>query len=228
MTTTTVSTDRFPDVGEIAYDRVRDDIQSGDLLLCSGSYPFSRILQFATDSCWSHVGLILRLDPVDRVMVLESVETFGVRTIPLSKYLNDFDNAGGAYRGGVIVARHRGFSKAAKALGELTRHAIDEFGQSYGSDHITRIALRILMSKLPRDSGVESLIKELELPELRGGESYICSEYVHECFERAGVSIPRDERGFVAPADFARDAQLDLVAVLKRPPQPTAAEHLPT
>lgn len=63
--------------------------------------------QAATRSDWSNIGFILRLDAIDRVMVFESVERLGVRTVPLSKYLSDYDNEGNPYPGGFVLARHR-------------------------------------------------------------------------------------------------------------------------
>ena len=62
--------------------------------------------------------------------------------------------------------------------------------------------------------------------ELRGSaKGYICSEYVHECYAKICIPIQGDARGFVSPADFARGDQLELVAVLQRPPRgPSGAE----
>jgi len=215
-----VAVDRFPAGAAEEYKTARGRIRSGDLLLCSGSYPFSRLLRVATESRWSHVGLLLRLEPpLDRVMVLESVETYGVRTIPLRKYMQDFDNKGNPYSGGVIVARHRQFDAQPRDLRELTLHAIGEFGRSYSTEHLARIAARILASRLDSEEARQALA-ELELEELHGGaRGYICSEYVQECYERIGIPIRADVRGFVSPADFVRGDQLELVAVLVRPPR---------
>ena len=72
---------------------------------------FSRMIQKSTGSAWSHVGFVMRLDAIDRVMVLESVEPLGVRTVPLRKYLQDYDSRGNKpYPGGVVIARHKAFS----------------------------------------------------------------------------------------------------------------------
>jgi hypothetical protein len=58
----------FKNTTASVYDDVRTKIKSGDLLLCSGQRPFSKAIQVATRSIWSHVAFILRLDSVDRVM----------------------------------------------------------------------------------------------------------------------------------------------------------------
>ena len=215
-----VSVDRFPPDPAEEYKTARARIRSGDLLLCSGSYPFSWLLRLATESRWSHVALLLRLEaPLDRVMVLESVEAVGVRTIPLSKYVGDFDNRGNAYRGGIVVARHRRFGVEPRDLRELTLRAIEGFGRSYSTEHMAQIAARILASRIDSEEA-RRVLEQLELEELRGGaKGYICSEYVQECYERIGIRIQSDRRGFVAPADFVRGDQLELLAVLQHPPR---------
>jgi len=45
---------------------------------------------------------------------------------------------------------------------------------------------------------------------------FICSEYVARCYEHVGLDIQWNQLGFVAPSDFAADANFDLVAVLKQ------------
>ena len=60
----------FPDGPFLPYRWARRRIQNGDVLLCSGSGIFSTMIQEATGSVWSHVGFILRLDEIDRIMVL--------------------------------------------------------------------------------------------------------------------------------------------------------------
>jgi hypothetical protein len=39
-------------------DTIRDDLQTGDLAFCSGSYFFSHAIQRFTRSVWSHLGMI--------------------------------------------------------------------------------------------------------------------------------------------------------------------------
>lgn len=52
------------------------------------------MIQRATRSVWSHVAFVMRVDSIDRVMVLESREPIGVRTVPLRTYLADYDDEG--------------------------------------------------------------------------------------------------------------------------------------
>jgi uncharacterized protein YycO len=200
---------KFPKKAAVAYKQFRRNIRSGDILLCSGSAVFSRMIQAATKSDWSHVGFVMRLDAIDRVMVLESVEPLGVRTVPLSKYLSDYDNEGNPYPGGLVLARHRDFERRATParLAHFGQFAVDLFGYPYDKGEIAKIAARIASSYLPFSRKDQRAIKR--------DREYICSEYAWECYNDVGIKIPYDRKGFVAPADFARTKEIELLAVLR-------------
>ncbi|MEW6593719.1 MAG: YiiX/YebB-like N1pC/P60 family cysteine hydrolase [Thermodesulfobacteriota bacterium] len=204
-----ISVKSFPKEQPVNYDAFRSQIQTGDILLCSGSGWFSKMIQGSTESVWSHVGFVMRLDSIDRVMVLESVEPLGVRTVPLSKYLTDYDSDRHPYPGGLILARHQEFqAKAkAKALTRFGQFAVDLFGYPYDKDEIAKIAARIMASKIP--------FSAKDKKALAPDREFICSEYAYECYKSIGIEIDYDPRGFVAPADFARTPEVSLVAVLQ-------------
>ena len=208
----TIATRRFPAAREVDYAGFRTRIASGDLLLCSGSGTFSRMIQAGTKSTWSHVGFVMRLDAIDRVMVLESLEPLGVRTVPLSKYLSDYDSEGNPYPGGIVIARHDDFAARASParLRKLGQFAVDLFGYPYDKDEIARIAARIAASYLPFTAADRKALKR--------DREYICSEYVWECYKSLGIRVAHDRRGFIAPADFARARAVKLQAVLQRKP----------
>ena len=198
----------FPSAAALPYDHaMRARLQTGDLLLCSGSGVFSELIQHATDSPWSHVALIVRLDAIDRILLFESVETYGVRTVPLSRYLTDYEQ-GRPYPGGLAVVRHRTFAResTAQSLQRMLQFAVDQFGSAYNRQEIVRIAARILGNSLHAGAGQT---KEASLKE------FICSEYVAACFAQAGVTMNAGERGYVTPADFADPQSVELIGVLQ-------------
>jgi len=202
----------FPTIPVVPYKDARDLLRDGDVLLCSGSGTFSSMIQAATNSPWSHVGLIIRLDGLGLVMLLESVEPIGVRTVRLSKYLTDYDGQFNQYPGGMVVLRHKGFADIVTPvwLKEGTRIAIDQFGRPYDKAAIARIAGRIMASRIP--FGPEQLAK------IEQDNDFICSEYVGMFFEHLGLPILWNRMGFLAPADFAEDDNFELVCVLKPKP----------
>lgn len=193
---------KFPKLQLLKYSTVRDQIQNGDLLLCSGEYMFSKLIQKATDSCWSHVAFVLRIEEIDRIMVLESIEGKGVRTVALSEYVSNFEGTGSGYKGRLAIARYADFAAKATAenLKRMSQFAVDRFAYPYDEDEIARITARIVGSALG-----------FKKSDIERDQEYICSEYVFECYKRIGIDIPFDKRGFVAPADFARVEKVSLL-----------------
>ena len=201
----------FPSAPVLPYNRaLRDRLQTGDLLLCSGRGVFSTLIQQVTDSPWSHVALIVRLDTIDRVLLFESIESVGVRAVALSRYLSDDDLEGHPYPGGLAIVRHRTFARDRPALNiqRMLQFAVDHFGSAYNHPQIVRIAARVLSHALPPD---------LAHTKAAQTQAFICSEYVAACFAQAGVELTPGECGYVTPADFADPLDVELIAVLQSP-----------
>ncbi len=193
----------FPTLPTKHYRELRHEVRSGDILLCSGNSVFSRLIQHATGSVWSHVAFILRVDPIDRIMVLESVESIGVRAIPLSNYVSDYNATRKGYPGRIMLARHADVKSA--NINQLSTAAVDFLGYPYGTDEIVRIAARIGMQTMGM-SVHDALAPQHE---------FICSEYAHACFKSVGVDIEGDDRGFIAPADFARHPKVSPICYVR-------------
>jgi len=143
-----------------------------------------------------------------------SVEPLGVRTVPLSKYLSDYDtdydSEGNPYPGGLAILRHKGFQEIASQdnLKKLGQFAVQLFGYPYDKDEIAKIAARIAVSHLPFTPDAKKRI-------LKRDREFICSEYVWESYHSLGVDIPHDGRGFISPANFAQDPDFQLKYVLQ-------------
>lgn len=201
---------RLPDVRPVTYPSLRDDLQTGDLLLCSGSGWFSRMIQAATNSVWSHVAVVVRLEAIDRVMVLESLEPVGVRTVPLTKYLDDYDSRGNPYPGRLCLARHPQLAARSTpaTLARFGHFAADQLGYPYDQQMIAKIAARITLSHwLDRPARTEALA-DWDAEGLERDKEYICSEFAWECYQALGIDISYDPRTFVSPADFAESVEL--------------------
>jgi hypothetical protein len=79
------------DYVSVTYDQIRDQLDTFDLVLWSSGDKFAHLIQIATISKWTHVGMIVRF-PGDVLMLWES--TFddnhsGVRLTPLSKAITE-------------------------------------------------------------------------------------------------------------------------------------------
>jgi hypothetical protein len=182
--------------------RVRD----GDLLLCAGDDPFSKLIGWSTESPWTHVAIAYRWPSLGRIMAFEAVQQLGVRTVPLQTFIRQSSTGQKPYPGKIILARHEDFAAShGKHTSAKAEHfadfAIDKFGDHFAPMEIAKIALRITLGRLNR-----------EMPKFMGPkDEFICSEYVAKCFERVGIKIPWDGRGFIAPADFANDPKIKAV-----------------
>jgi Permuted papain-like amidase enzyme, YaeF/YiiX, C92 family len=184
----------------LPYDDVRPQIRSGDLLLCSGSRAMSRMIQHSTNSPYSHVAMLWRLENLERILVLESVESIGVRFVPLGHYINDYNHTGMGYPGSVWVARHAAFPVDPPPLTRFAQQAVDLLGTVYDTRELAGIALRIVSHKLG-----------LPLYAPTKNTSLICSEFVQICLESIGIYVPYDARGFIAPADYATCPEVTFV-----------------
>lgn len=177
----------------VPYGHVREHLNTGDIVFCSGSYFFSGLIRWFTKSCWSHCGIIYRDDNLGRVFVLESEVLIGVRLAPLSKYLRDYHGKNRPYRGRIIIGRlnpdaHPEDVKKAISFG------MDELTKPYDNFEILRIAIRILFKRGRRSRD----------------KKYICSELVYECYRKADVWFKFHKKS-ISPDDIWKDPRVHQV-----------------
>lgn len=195
----------YPKVPLVEYEDIRAAIRSGDILLCSGSSPMSRMIQAATDSPFSHVGFLLRLESIDRIVILESVESIGIRTCSLSRYVYDYNGTGRPYGGKLYLARHTAldFTDISRLQG-FSQKAVDLLGCPYDNRQIVSIAARIVAAKLglPPKPAVHD-------------NAFICSEFVSVCLGSVGISVPYNTANYIAPADYARCPEITFICEIR-------------
>ena len=156
----------------IPYQKIRDNIKTGDIVFCSGSYAFSGIIQKLTKSVWSHVAVVYKDDDLGRVMMLEAEPYVGIRLIPLSTYLKDYKGKRKPYKGQMVIARlHQELPK--EQLNRGVSFGLDALTRPYDNYEIFRIMMRILFRITKRERN----------------RSYICSELVRDVFAKSGVII---------------------------------------
>ena len=147
------------------YKDGRSELRTGDIVLFSGKDFISWVTKKFTKSEWSHVGFIGRIG--ERVMLFESLEslsTSGVRCLPLSRKVRE-------YNGKIVVGRHISFGERMNEL--FVDNALNILGSPYDKREIWRILMRSM--GFERD---------------RVNRRYICSEYVWDCFSHMGIEIP--------------------------------------
>ena len=63
------------------YCKIRDQLKTGDMVLFSGSGFVSRIIQMYTRSIWSHVGLVVKDEWYDMLLLWESTTLSKIKTV---------------------------------------------------------------------------------------------------------------------------------------------------
>lgn len=172
------------------YKIIRNELQTGDLIFCSGNYFFSKLIQKFTKSVWSHVGIIYKDEKLDRILVLESEKLYGVRLAPLSKYVKDYHGKNKPYKGKVIIARVNATTDYKQAIS----FGMDELTKPYDNVEVIRIAIRILFGITRRETN----------------RNYICSELVQECFKKENIFF-KDNDTKISPDDIWKDERVNML-----------------
>lgn len=175
-----------------SYDGIRDELKTGDLFFCSGGYLFSGIIQKLTRSTWSHVAIIYKDEELGRVLVLEAEPFYGIRLIPLSKYLKDYKGKKKPYKGQIVIAQLID-ELPRKNLNKGISFGLDELTRPYDNYEIIRIMIRIFFKITKRENN----------------RNYICSEFVRDVLAEASVEMPYYDT-YISPDNIWQDARVDL------------------
>jgi len=198
------STNKFESLELHAYDEWRDHFKSGDLFFCGGNHPLSKVIRYFSGKSWvSHVGIIFRWQ--DRVMLMESVHSDGVRIIPLSQYVEDYENKKKPYDGRIYIARHSDI------------HRNNEGGSEVDglSNQLVDTLIKRATSLLNKDFSLKDFAAFFRRASTGKGkhlrdDHFLCSEFVERCFRKGiGITFPDDGAGFVAPEHIASDEKVE-------------------
>jgi hypothetical protein len=174
------------------YEKIRDFLQTGQIVFCSGSYLFSGIIQKLTRSTWSHVAVIYKDTDLGRVLVLEAEPFVGIRLIPLSKYLRDYKGKKRTYKGQVVISELN-FELEKEKLNKGISFGLDELTRPYDNWEIIRIMLRILFRIGKRERN----------------RNYICSELVRDVYAKANVLFKMQD-SYISPDAIWKDERVGL------------------
>lgn len=188
-----MGTSKFNSLNNISFELAKNEIKTGDILLCSGNYLVSELIKKLSGSLFSHVGLLVHWN--EHILIVESVEDDGVRVVPLSHYLYNYENSKNKYKGKMYVARHDvvgspDFDK--EKLKAMCGRAINLLNRNYDKEEIGKIVARI----------------GLGIGRHKEDDEYMCSEFVDECFKELGIELSRDSKGFIFPEHIAADVKV--------------------
>ena len=176
----------------IPYEKIRDNLNTGNIFFSSGSYAFSGIIQKLTKSTWSHVAVVYKDEELGRVLVLEAEPYVGIRLIPLSKYLHDYQGKKRPYKGQIAIGKIN-IDVEKEKLNHGISFGLDELTRPYDNFEIVRIMMRILFHISRRERN----------------RNYICSELVRDIFAKAGI-IMQYRDTYISPDNIWTDKRVDL------------------
>lgn len=176
----------------VPYEKIRDYLQTGHIFFSSGSYTFSGVIQRLTKSVWSHVAIVYKDEKLGRVLVLEAEPRVGIRMIPLSNYLRNYQGKKRPYKGQVVIARLNSELEE-QQLNKAISFGLDQLTRPYDNWEIIRIMLRILFRKGKRERN----------------KSYICSELVRDAYAKSGVLFKMNDT-YISPQEIWKDERVEL------------------
>jgi hypothetical protein len=174
------------------YRNIREELNTGDVVLFAGKGFVSGIVKFFSRSKWSHVGIIVKSNDLNMVLIWEStglskvkdMDTgeirIGVQTVTLSDRLDE-------YKGEVWVRQYDG-RVTKKMIGILAEFRRESKGKPYEKNY-WQLAKSLLDFSWLR-------------PNKRDVSSLFCSELVAESLQRMGLmtnDLPSNE---FTPRDF--------------------------
>ena len=176
----------------IQYERIRPFLKTGDIFFSSGSYLFSGFIQRLTKATWSHVAVIYVDEKLGRVLLLEAEPFIGIRLIPLSKYIHDYNVTKRPYKGQIVITKLKQ-EVSEDSLGRGISFGLDELSRPYDNYEIIRIMIRILFKITRREKN----------------KAYICSELVRDVYAKAGV-VFKYEDTYVSPDTIYKDERVEM------------------
>ena len=180
------------EMADYNYEKIRDHLKTGQIVFCSGSYAFSGIIQNLTKSTWSHVAVIYKDEALGRVLLLEAEPKYGIRLIPLSKYLKDYKGTNRPYKGQIVVTQLN-IPVEKKNLDRGISFGLDELTRPYDNYEIVRIMMRILF----------------HISKRKKNRAYICSELVRDIFVKAGILFHYKDT-YISPDNIWNDERVEL------------------
>ena len=182
------------------YEEVRPELKTGDIVLMGGTSIFSRAIRMLTDSRWSHVGMVMKIDEPDILLLWESttnghdkdVQTGkikrGVQLVPLSKRVKDHTGNLG------FRPLNRGITQAEMAKLNSFRHSVKDKGYDFDGLELLRAAL---------DAGLFWENRE-DL------SAYFCSELIAETYQAIGFLDDVKPSNEYTPDDFSSESSQPL------------------
>lgn len=180
------------------YDDVRDNLDTGDIVLFSGKGLISMGLKIGSLCTWSHVAMVVRVKEPDVALLYQTTpvckaKDFFEGTLKNGVQVNVMSEAVNGYNGKVAV-RHLRVARTPEMLNALSRFRQEVKNRPYES-------YIIQMVKAVWDGPLGYVEEDLS--------SLFCSELVAEAYQRMGLLLSNECGGIpcseYTPKDFSTE-----------------------
>ena len=176
------------------YEKYRNEIKDGDVILYEGTSFISKLIRMITKSSYSHAGLAVWWH--GRLMVMEATKK-GVYPLPMSKNIAH-------YKGNVRLFTSVKPIPQTKRL-YMVKFAQGEIGKEYSRWRLILFGYILILGK-----------KRDERDLLRKENTLICSHYVAQTYNYAGIDLKEGvSDSFTSPQDIANSPSLHHKFALK-------------
>lgn len=178
------------------YEILRNELQTGDLIFLSGNHWLSELIRIRSKGAWSHVGVVVKIEEINRVFLVESIIEVGVRMIPMSFVIKDYDGHKRPYNGRVAWARVEDLPTDKSLI--IKEFALDNLSKQYDRKEYWRVLWRTVAGK----------------KKVFNDDKYSCAEYIHEAFKRAGIYLKYDRGDFISPAAIWNNERVEMKGII--------------
>ncbi len=192
---------KHPKIGyEKAYKKYQEEIRpilkTGDLVFFSGYHWLSNLIRWRTKSGFSHVGMVVKLDEIDKVFLIESVLDHGVRIIPFSAVFKDYEGNQKGYDGRVILAANSFLTDEKRVI--LKEKSLDFLTRQYDKKEYVRVFWRMIVGKM----------------RIYPDRKFTCSELIYESYKAAGIKLDYEYGDSISPGVLYRNESVVFKEVL--------------
>ncbi len=191
----------------IPYSEIKNKLQTGDLVLFSGKYSISKLVERLEHSKWSHVAMVVRIPDIDELLLWESTaltnlpdeiyhdNKTGPKVVKLLDRLRTYGSDVSPYVPPEYAIRQLEVERTPEMLSELSNlfcnlHGIPNPGE-------WKMILEVLEGRI---FNIKSKL-----------DNYTCSQLVAESYIAMGLlSGKRATNGYM-PMDFSSDGNLKLL-----------------
>lgn len=189
------------------YSQIKDDLQTGDLILFSGKYSISKLVEKLEHSMWSHVAMVVRIPEIEYPLLWESSaltnlpdeiykdNITGPKIVNLEERLKTYGSDLKPYIPPVYAVRRLEVERTDEMINSLytlftTLHGLPNPGEWKMIFEVTEGKLFNIPSKL---------------------DNYTCSELVAESLIKMGLLDNAKVINSYMPKDFSSDGSLKLL-----------------